>query len=183
MDNIRKSKDFRKEILGLLIDLKKSDPGVLPDISDIASYLEVEIDLVDHQIHILSGLGAIKANRTLDGNASPFLLDYGYLLYEKLIEEIDESPIFIHSNDYRTVTWEGETFTFNKTQALCIHLLHSSFSNGIPWVSNGEISNLLSEHSIIDTRMSKIFQKHRAWNSLIIFGGRSNPFYRLNISS
>ena len=177
--------DHSLGILDLLIERQQDGLSELLSIEELANALGLDYGEVDVQVRILDSLGAVKSNRTLDGSASPMVLDKGYLLRAQLQTEkgTDNKSEFVHSNEYRTVLWQGETFTFNKTQALCIHLLHSSFSNGIPWVSNGEISNLLTEHSIIDTRMSKIFQKHRAWNSLIIFGGRSNPFYKLNISS
>ena len=181
--------DHSLEILDLLIKRQEARVSELLSIEELSIALRLDYGEVDVQVRILDSLGAVKSNRTLDGSASPMLLDKGYLLRAQLQAEkgtdhtTDNKSEFVHSDDYRTVMWKGKTFTFNKTQALCIHLLHSSFSDGIPWVSNGEIANLLSEHSIIDTRMSKIFQKHRAWDSLIIFGGRSNPFYKLNISS
>ena len=40
---------------------------------------------------------------------------------------------------------------FNKTQALCIRALHSSFTNGFLWVSSEQISKLLLENEKNET--------------------------------
>tara|TARA_Y100001960_G_scaffold161151_1_gene169449 strand:+ start:577 stop:1023 length:447 start_codon:yes stop_codon:yes gene_type:complete len=146
---------------------------------------------VDAQIRVLSAQGGIKANQTLDGTSSPFLLDKGYLLYEQLIDELgidgpdsdasEEHANLNFSDDYTSAVWEGEAFTFNPTQALCIRILHEAFSTGVPWVSSTSISKTLSENGIIDTRISYIFRNHQAWKSLIISERRSSPVYKLNI--
>ena len=192
-DSIKTSEILRKDILKFLIDTRKSDPGMLPSLLDIVNAVNENIDSVDDQIRILSAMGAVRANRTLDGSSSPFLLDAGYLLYEQLTTELaiqkpdpsttDENVSLNFSDDYANVVWEGKTFTFNKTQALCVRILHEEFLNQVPWVPSDKISKALHDHSIYDDRMSHIFTNHEAWKSFIIFKGSNHPFYRLNIST
>ncbi len=179
--------DHSLEILDLLIKRQEDRVSELLSIEELAIALGLGYGEVDVQVRILDSLGAVKSSRTLDGSASPMVLDKGYLLRAQLQPEkgtdhtTDNKSEFVHSDDYRTVMWKDETFTFNKTQALCIQLLHRSFSDAVPWVSSGEIANLLSEHGIIDTRMSFIFRNHRAWKSLVIYKDRHQPFYKLTI--
>jgi len=192
-DTIRTPMVLRKDILKFLIDLRKSDPGVLPSLSDIADSLNENIDSVDDQVRILSASGALNANRTLDGDPSPFLLDAGYLLYEQLIDELatdvrdsgaaEEYSRLNFSEDYTSVVWEGKTFSFNATQALCVKILYEGFLTGVPWVSSSKISTALSDYGIYDGRMSYVFRNHGAWKSLIIFDRSGNGLYRLSISS
>ena len=188
---LKRSSVLRKEILEFLISLRRDDPGKLPSLSDISEALGADIDLLDDQLRILSVQGAIRANRTIDGGAAPLLLDAGYLLYEKISAKIesrrDDDPkedfLFKHSDDYRIVVWADEIFTFNKTQALCIRALHSSFTNGFLWVSSEQISKLLLENEIVDSRMSFIFRNHKSWKSLVVKNPSQKGLYKLNLPS
>ena len=181
------------EILDLLIKRQQKQISKLFSIQEIATELGFDHEIVDVQIRILSAMGAVRANRTLDGSSSPFLLDAGYLLYEQLTTELaiqkpdpsttEENVSLNFSDDYANVVWEGKTFTFNKTQALCVRILHEEFLNQVPWVPSDKISKALHDHAIYDDRMSHIFTNHEAWKSFIIFKGSNHPFYRLNIST
>ena len=130
------------EILDLLIKRQQKRISKLFSIQEIATELGFDHEIVDAQVRILDSLGALKSNRTLDGSSSPFLLDAGYLLYEQLTTELaiqkpdpsttDENVSLNFSDDYANVVWEGKTFTFNKTQALCVRILHEEFLNQLP---------------------------------------------------
>ncbi len=88
-----------------------------------------------------------------------------------------ETPIFMHSPDYRSVNFRGKMFTFTSRQAQAVEILHEAYNRGTPDVGKTYILEALDSNT---TRLKDAFQKSEAWGTLIIQGKRKG-LYRLNI--
>jgi Queuosine biosynthesis protein QueC len=86
---------------------------------------------------------------------------------------------FQYSEDYRSVQWNGQTFTFTSQQAEVIGMLHHAFKAGTRDLSWEQIQTRLNGIERYPARMSDIFKSSPAWRTLIITVRRG--IYRLAI--
>jgi hypothetical protein len=84
-----------------------------------------------------------------------------------------------HSDDFASVTWDGNPFTFGELQAKCVGVLWKAYENGTPWMKQGDIvekANLSGKQRLRDLfGGSKKF--HPAWGPMIVPDGKGR--YRL----
>lgn len=86
-------------------------------------------------------------------------------------------PTFSHSEDYREVCINGQTFMLGSRQAMVVKRLHAAALEGSPW-QNGK--TLLYDADSLSTRMHDLFKSKGAdWRRLIVSNGRG--LYRLAI--
>lgn len=84
-----------------------------------------------------------------------------------------------HSEDFRSVSWFGETFTFTTKQAAILAALWAAQENGTPELSQ---EYLLDCAGSAGTRLRDLFRAHVAWQTIIVSGSKKGT-YRLNGSS
>jgi hypothetical protein len=82
---------------------------------------------------------------------------------------------FMHSADYRHLTWRGQEFTAGAMQSRIIRALHDASKAEMPWVS-GKV--LMQQAGSISNNLLQLF-KVKHWDELIESDGRGN--YRLNV--
>ena len=89
----------------------------------------------------------------------------------------EQSAEFTHSADYASVTWRGEDFALTRSQAAVIRNLHQAYEKG-----TGVLGRALAlEGSGREyARMSDIFKRHPAWQTLVVGVGKSA--YKLDLS-
>ena len=155
-----------------------------PHLHAIADALNETEEDIRRQSRILEGDGLVKLRWYIGGGALVELLPKGLQELEKIAqtapqpdpppisETSSESQEFQHSPDYASVNWLGQQYQFNKKQATCVRLLHEAWFEGTPYLSG---HHLLSE-ILSASRMSDIFKRHPAWNSLIVPGARKATY-------
>lgn len=84
------------------------------------------------------------------------------------------SPIN-NSNDYRSVRWFGQSFTFTANQAIVVRQLIESWRNGTPDVAGATLLAAV-DHEAPPSRMSTLFRDHPSWKQMIIQGGTKGAF-------
>ena len=85
------------------------------------------------------------------------------------------TPIRAHSPDFRSVTWNYETFYLTPTQAAVVAILWQAWENGAPDVSG---AYLLEAVDSTATRLLDLFRRSPAWGRLIVRGATKGT-YRL----
>ena len=78
---------------------------------------------------------------------------------------------YAHSDDFRSIVWDGKSYTFTPMQAACMRVLWENWKRGTPEV--GEQSILVDERvATPQLRLSQVFDKgkHPAWGSVIVPG-------------
>ena len=169
----------------ILFLLKEKDRrGDYPYLSDIAKDLGETSEDIKDQLDIMKDLGLAEVTFFIDEDAQPFITGTGKLKLEQwgqatpvtdsppISETSSESQEFQHSTDYASVTWGEQQYQFNKNQATCVRLLHEAWLKGTPYLSS---HTLLSEIESA-SRMSDLFKRHPAWNSLIVPGARKATY-------
>lgn len=75
-----------------------------------------------------------------------------------------------HSENFRSVTWYGRTYTFNEKQAIAIKLLWEAMERGEGGIHQNTIAESLGTYSkkfrLLDT-FRQHGKKHPAWNEMI----------------
>ena len=84
---------------------------------------------------------------------------------------------FRPSTDYRSVTFDGQTFHLTPLQAAAVRLLHEAHLNGTPELSGAYILEKIESKS---RALSDIFKRCEAWNRLVI-PGTTRGSYKLNL--
>jgi len=91
------------------------------------------------------------------------------------------SNMFIHSDDFRSLNFKGEEFTLTPRQAEVIQILHEAYKSGIPGVAKSSIyekMNYLGKGSL----KTNFFKKHpHLYEKLIAKVAGSKDQYKLNI--
>ena len=90
-----------------------------------------------------------------------------------------ERAVLTHSDDYRTVALSGVNYTLTTRQAQVVELLHESYCNGIPEMSQERILDRIGSESDSLT-LRDVFRKSSAWKALVVQGTRRG-MYRLNL--
>jgi len=76
-----------------------------------------------------------------------------------------------HGPDFRSVSWDGHTYTFSPTQAACVKVLWTAYDNGTPEV--GE-TTILEEAGSDGSKLRDVFKSgktfHPAWRKMIVQG-------------
>jgi hypothetical protein len=86
-----------------------------------------------------------------------------------------------HGPGYRSVVACGRTYTFSKSQALVVGVLHSALRSGAPDVAWTQIRPQLLAIGANPTRMRDVFKRAKGWQDLIV---STRPgFYRLNLAT
>jgi hypothetical protein len=108
------------------------------------------------------------------------------------LEELDlleptpatETPIFVHSENYDSITFNGKSYTLQERQAAVVKLLHEALRKGHPAVPGRRILNLPGCADVGAIR--DIFKSRpQLWGTLIVnceVMGEGRGFYRLNPS-
>ena len=91
----------------------------------------------------------------------------------------EQGPVdeFRQSAGYASVTWRGQGFVFTRSQAVVIQNLHAAHEQGLPSLGSAPALEGSGRES---SRMSDVFKRHPAWNSLVVRVGKST--YRLALS-
>lgn len=92
---------------------------------------------------------------------------------------LDNDNACKHSEDYTSVTWYGQEFGFNKTQAECVRLLWEAWKQGTPRLSEKTIGERIGSsadgyrlrHTFRQTKDGKT-KMHPAWENMIQPAGR-----------
>lgn len=87
----------------------------------------------------------------------------------------ERKPNARHSEDFRYVSWFSANYSFTATQAACVKILWEAWENKTPEVGGDAILVKVGSNS---PRLSDIFKKHPAWNSMIV-PGKTKGSYRL----
>ena len=91
----------------------------------------------------------------------------------------EQGPVdeFRQSAGYASVTWREQGFVFTRSQAVVIQNLHAAHERGLPSLGSAPALEGSGRES---SRMSDVFKRHPAWNSLVVRVGKST--YRLALS-
>lgn len=73
----------------------------------------------------------------------------------------------MHSPDFRSVCWYGQTYTFTPSQAACVKVLCESWERNCPDVGD---ATLLEAAECDTKRLDHLFRDHRAWGAMIVKG-------------
>jgi hypothetical protein len=80
-----------------------------------------------------------------------------------------------HSEDFSSVYWYGEHYSFSRLQARCVKVLWEAWTNGTPELHQATI--LDEAGSLRDQqRLAVIFRPHSAWRRMIVPGSRKGTF-------
>ncbi len=80
-----------------------------------------------------------------------------------------------HSDDFRSVKWHGETYSFSKQQAAFVKILWEHWERGTPDVGS---QYLLERCDSTASRITDVFKRHNALG-IVIVPGRTKGSYRL----
>jgi hypothetical protein len=89
----------------------------------------------------------------------------------------EPEPSFAHTNDYRSVGFDGQTHELTRNQATIIRVLHEAFQRGMPSVGR---STLMAAIESETGRVRDSFKNSPLWQTLIVSGMRKGT-YRLNL--
>lgn len=82
--------------------------------------------------------------------------------------ETDSGAESTHSPDFRSVRWNGQTFTFTANQAACVRILWEAWQAGTPDVGDGYT---LEQAEAGEKRgLRHVFRDHPAWDAMIVSG-------------
>jgi hypothetical protein len=97
---------------------------------------------------------------------------------------VTETPIFTHSDNYDSVTFNGESYTLQERQAAVVKMLHEAVQKGHPAVPGKKILNVPGCEAVSVVR--DIFKSRpQLWGTLIVNcedSGEGRGFYRLSIA-
>jgi len=85
---------------------------------------------------------------------------------------------FQHSDDYRSVVFEGERHTLTSQQAQIVEMLHNAHSSGTPDLGKDYILEKLGTPA---SRLRDTFKRSKLWGTLIVVGAKRGTC-RLNLS-
>ncbi len=85
---------------------------------------------------------------------------------------------FLHSADYRSITFGQSQYALREGPALAVSLLHAAANNGTPDVPWRQLQALLNEQEFGARSMGELFRSVPDWKTLV--GQRSRGSYRLN---
>ena len=101
----------------------------------------------------------------------PFSFWGGPFLFEARPDDF-----FKHSDDYTSISWQGEGYILTNRQAKVVKILHKEYLNGTPDVGENYI---LEQLGTPDSDLKDTFKKSPLWQTLII--SKKKGTYRLNI--
>jgi hypothetical protein len=84
----------------------------------------------------------------------------------------------IASKDYRSIKYNGVSYTLTRNQSTIIRLLHEAYSAGTPALGKGA---LLSALEVETSRVRDSFKNSPLWNTLIIANHKPRGTYQLNL--
>jgi HEAT repeat protein len=80
-----------------------------------------------------------------------------------------------HGDDFRSVNWFGQEYTFTTNQAACVQVLWEHWERGTPEVG---LTKILERAGVAVNRLDVVFRDHPAWGTMIV-SGRTKGAYRL----
>jgi hypothetical protein len=81
-----------------------------------------------------------------------------------------------HSEDFRSVTWDGQDYAFTSTQAACVKVLWEAWDRRTPEVGG---QTVLDKAECEGKRLPDVFRGHAAWGRMIVPGSTKGS-YRLH---
>lgn len=78
-----------------------------------------------------------------------------------------------HSEDYRSVRWDGTIYSFTPQQAAIVAILWAAWENGTPDVGQETLLQAIDSDS---NRVQHLFRHHPAWEVVITRGGTRGSF-------
>jgi hypothetical protein len=89
-----------------------------------------------------------------------------------------KDKLFAHSEDYRTVSVHGETYTLTSEQAAMIQILHKAHKNGTPDIS---IAHILEELNKKNSRWQDTFKSNPTAKRALVRSGNRKGTLRLKL--
>jgi hypothetical protein len=96
----------------------------------------------------------------------------------RLRSDATRDSAFTHSDDYRTVTLRGVTYTLTPRQAQIIEILHSAYESGQPDVS---VHYILEKLETRNGRWQDTFKSNKKARQALISTGSGKGMLRLNL--
>lgn len=91
-------------------------------------------------------------------------------------------PKFAHSEDYRSVRWDGNVFPFTGNQAACVRVWWETHVKGVPDIGDETVLERAGVENSV--RIRDVFKdkgrKHSAWGTMIV-EGKTKATHRLNV--
>jgi hypothetical protein len=86
---------------------------------------------------------------------------------------LENGKLTTHSEDFRSVVWFGQSYTFTNTQAACLEILWEAWSNQTPELGQAHILEAARSKA---KRLQDLFSKHPAWKTMIARGEKKGTF-------
>ncbi len=86
---------------------------------------------------------------------------------------------FQASEDYTSVMWRGQHFTFTEVQATAVEFLHNAWKRNLPDVRHSQIVAHLQSRGFYTKRLRDAFAGSEAWGTLIV--SKRKGIYRLDL--
>lgn len=87
-------------------------------------------------------------------------------------------PEFIHSDDFRTIRFQGMDYYLTLTQSRVVERLYSYYQQHIPEIHQDTLLENLEIHS---KRLRDVFKNSPAWGTFILRGQKKGTF-KLNLA-
>jgi len=86
---------------------------------------------------------------------------------------------FTHSDDYRSINFNGVKYTLTYNQATIIKILHDAFQRGTPCIGGAQLLAAVESET---SRVQDSFKGSPLWQTLVV-SGECRGTYRLNLSA
>jgi hypothetical protein len=88
-----------------------------------------------------------------------------------------DEAVFTHSDDYRSIRFNGKNHTVTHNQGEIIRILHEAFQRGTPCIGKAKLLDAVRSET---SRVQDFFRGSPLWKTLVIGGNRKGT-YRLNL--
>lgn len=130
------------------------------------------------------GLIAVRDRQTLKQQPSGLPLEQRRRLERHLAQweqkdatSINRTTEEQHSDDFRSLRWDGELYTFTANQAPVIRLLYDHYQRGVPDVGDETLLAAVDPESP-PARLATLFRGHVAWTRIVV-PGKTKGTHRL----
>lgn len=89
------------------------------------------------------------------------------------------STSFAHSDDYRSINFNGKPYDLTRNQATIVRILHEAYQRGTPTIGRAELLAAVESET---SRVRSFFRNSPLWKTLVAQGSRQGT-YRLNLSA
>jgi hypothetical protein len=87
-----------------------------------------------------------------------------------------QPPVFAHSTDYRSLTFEGKAYLLTRGQATVVKLLHEASQRGTPAVGKDTLLAAIERET---SRLRDSFRHSPLWGTLIVANRKPRGTYQL----